>query len=560
MLAVSTRYRVTLLALAAVLATAAAPSYPAAAVEAAPVSGPEQAQGSGGAGAPSGPPQDASAAPRHGPPQELNGRTEGRDSLGPLVPLVTHRRGLAVIADFSNARLEDWHGAGIRSVAQLKDQLRRMAAHWAWLSHGLESFQWDVIRVTLPVELRPDAYAGWGEYRDAVASLVRQKVNVSAYDANHDGIIDSLWVIASSNGCTQCSFLIGGESRNAGANIFVDGQDSQSLAEGATGNFNHETAHTFGIPDLYGPYGTIAYLSIMADSWAIPPNGFTAYERTLLGWVKPQLVDRTQRKLSLYPRDDGVRAIRVPTTQPSEYFLIEYRRRPTSGFGSTAPVPYDGLAVYHVLEGSGQGSDPPLLKLEPADGSIAPGSAPGQTDFFYPGNPGMRLPAVLRSYFGNQEVFRLTNLRRTQDGGLTFDIKVAPRNSTPNILANPSFESGSGGVPSSWKSSAFQATAVFGVDTGIAKSGTRSASISAPTPNDASWYQAVSGLAPGQSYELCGWLRGKDVTTTADAGVGANVSVIGGFVRSEARSGTFDWTNPASYLKPKWPMFRLRVV
>jgi hypothetical protein len=70
------------------------------------------------------------------------------------VPLVTHRRGLAVIADFSNARLEDWHGAGIRSVAQLKDQLRRMAAHWAWLSHGLESFQWDVIRVTLPVELR----------------------------------------------------------------------------------------------------------------------------------------------------------------------------------------------------------------------------------------------------------------------------------------------------------------------------------------------------------------------------------------------------------------------
>ena len=117
-----------------------------------------------------------------------------------------------MIADFSNARLEDWHGAGIRSVAQLKDQLRRMAAHWAWLSHGLESFQWDVIRVTLPVELRPDAYAGWGEYRDAVASLVRQKVNVSAYDANHDGIINSLWVIASSNGCTQCSFLIGGES------------------------------------------------------------------------------------------------------------------------------------------------------------------------------------------------------------------------------------------------------------------------------------------------------------------------------------------------------------
>jgi hypothetical protein len=144
----------------------------------------------------------------------------GRDSLGRLVPLVAHRRGLAVIADFADARLEDWHGPGISSVAQLKGQLRRMEAHWAWLSHGLESFQWDVIRVTLPVDLRPDAYASWGEYRDAVASLARQKVDASAYDADHDGIIDSLWVIASSNGCTQCSFLIGGESRNAGANIF----------------------------------------------------------------------------------------------------------------------------------------------------------------------------------------------------------------------------------------------------------------------------------------------------------------------------------------------------
>jgi hypothetical protein len=72
MRALSTRYRVTLLALATVLATAAAPSCPSAAVEAAPVSGPEQAKGSGGVGTPSGRPRDASAAPRHGPPQELN--------------------------------------------------------------------------------------------------------------------------------------------------------------------------------------------------------------------------------------------------------------------------------------------------------------------------------------------------------------------------------------------------------------------------------------------------------------------------------------------------------
>lgn len=187
------------------------------------------------------------------PLYELRSRhADGRDYKGPLIQRVLHRKGLAVIADFSNARLEDWQGSGIRSVAQLKDQLRRMEEHWTWLSRGFESFHWDIIRITLPVELRPDAYPGWVEYREAVATLVRQEVNVSEYDANYDGVIDTVWVIASDNGCIECAFILGGSSQNAGANIFVDGQDSLSIVVGATGNFNHETAHTIGVPDLYG--------------------------------------------------------------------------------------------------------------------------------------------------------------------------------------------------------------------------------------------------------------------------------------------------------------------
>ena len=78
--------------------------------------------------------------------------------------------------------------------------------------------------------------------------------------------------------------------------------------------------------------------------------------------------------------NDTLAAVKVPTNKPAEYFLIEYRQRPSSGFGS-ADVYFNGLAVYHVVEGSSMSQDPPLLKLEPADGNIQPGQSTDPNDF-----------------------------------------------------------------------------------------------------------------------------------------------------------------------------------
>jgi hypothetical protein len=491
-----------------------------------------------------------SAAPRHGPPlHELESRKEGQDYKGRLAPLVVQRRGLAVVTDFSTARLEDWTGAGFTSVDQIEAQLRSMEEHWAWLSRGLESFHWDIIRVTLPVELRPDAYLHGGVFRDAVAPLIRQKVDASEYDSNSDDVIDTAWVIPSSAGCPECTFITDGTTANLGVTMFVDSQNSSSIKGGNTGNFNHEVGHTIGIQDLYGDYGTLSYLTLMDDSWALPPNDFSAYERLLLGWVKPQVISQTKRAISLSQPGDHMQAIRIPGARQSEYFLIEYRRRPTDGFGSTAPVAYDGLTVLHVLNGSTQGQDPPLLKLEPADGSNRPATTPTQTDFFYPGNPGMRLPAPFRSYFGGKEVFRLSHLKRTQGRGLAFDIEIAPKSAPANLLANPSFERGSGALADNWSTQAYQPSAAFNLDKAIVRTGKRSASISASAPNDAWWEQAVSGLTTGKSYALCGWLRGKNILPKA--AVGANVSVVGGFVASLGKTGTFDWTESCVTFKPE---------
>ncbi len=461
---------------------------------------------------------------------------------------VERRRGLAVIADFADSRLEDWQGPGIDNAGDLARQLRKMEAHWAWLSRGGEAFQWNIIRVTLPVNLSADAYPGWAEYRDAVGALIRAQVDVAKYDLDQDGVIDSAWVIASNQGMNY-DYLIGGASSNAGVNLFVDTQDSLSVVSGATGNFNHETAHTIGIPDLYGPYETLHYLTVMSDSWALPPQDFTAYERSLLDWVAPRRLARGSQEVRLSSSRRGMDAVRIDTSRPSEYFLVEYKRRPQAGFGSRAPA-YDGVVVYHVLEGSNQWMDPPLLKLEAADGFIAADAAPDLDDFLFPDNPAMQLPRVFRSYFGGAEVFRINRLRTTGRDGMRVDVQVAPRVPPVNGMVNGSFERGLDS-PAGWQASAWLPTSTFAWDAAVSRKGRRSVSISSGSPNDASWVQTQAQLVPGQAYEFCGWIRGEDIVTGPGAQIGANVSVMGGFVLSESLSGTFDWKQACVIFRPE---------
>jgi hypothetical protein len=274
----------------------------------------------------------------------------------------------------------------------------------------------------------------------------------------------------------------------------------------------------------------------------------------LLDWVKPRVIGQGAYQIHLSSNDQRMEVVRVSTSRASEYFLIEYRHRPDSGFGSNPlSLSYNGLAVYHVLENSNQGVDPPLLKLEAADGYIAPDTQPQLNDFLYPENPTMRRPFVLRSYFGGREVLRINNLQWAHDGGLVFDIKVSPIKTTPanNLLTNPSFEQGANAYPDAWQPSAFDPSAIFTWETRQpVKEGRRSVSILAATPNDASWIQTVSGLNPEQRYELCGWIRGKNIVTGADALVGANISVIEGST-SKSLSGTFDWSQACVIFRPE---------
>ena len=361
---------------------------------------------------------------------------------------------------------------------------------------------------------------------------------------NSDGVIDAMWLVVSS-GSEPVPFAIGGSSRNAGANLFVDGQASGSVVAGATGNFNHEVGHGLGLPDMYGPYSTMNKLTFMNDSWALPPQDFSAFERFKLGWVQPQTISATTRGVRLPSAQENMAALVIPSGHAAEYFLVELRDRPESGYGSAAPDDYRGLAVYHVLEGSSMWQDPPIVKLEPADGDIVPDSPLDPHDFVSPENPALLRPMVVRSYYGDgDEVFRISNVAWSDDG-LVFDVTVAPRTADQpptNLLANPSFETGGPAGPDSWASGSYLANdATFVWPSTTASDGTTSAALESVVGNDLRWTQTAGPLVQGEHYRLCGALKGQAVQGV-QADVGANVSLMGGFTRSDAISGTFDWT------------------
>lgn len=444
------------------------------------------------------------------------------------------RRGLCVVVDFADRHLEDWDGPGMRSLDDVTAQLGAMEAHWEWLSRGLEAMTWDVIRIELAHTLTDDAFPGWPEFREEVARLALDTVDLADYDVDSDGVLDAIFAVVASGG-TSPPYAIGGASQTGGANMFVDGQDSLSVIVGATGNFNHELAHSEQVPDLYGDYGTIGDLSLMASSWPLPPNDFSALERVRLGWVEPVVVDATTRDVVVPSANDHLFALRIPTQRPEEYFLLEYRKRPAAGYGSAA-FDHDGLAVYHVLEGSHANVDPPFMKLEPADGITAADYQPAPDDLASPDNPGQLDPWVVRSYFGDDPVFQLENVRR-RPGAIVVDVVMHPpgTSSAVELIANSSVETGPGG----WGTGGFLPDEATFTWASIGANGSsHSLQITSPAENDVQWVTRVTDVAPGRGHQLCGYLRGEDVT----GGRGATLSLAGTFEHTDGLYGTFDWT------------------
>lgn len=460
------------------------------------------------------------------------------------------RRGLAIVVDFADSRLEDWQEPpdstlppGFHDVGEIRTVLDQMTDHWEWLSRGTEKVVWGLTRIQLSEDFVANAFPAYPEFRRAV--MDRANVDPEEYDQDADGIIEGMWMIVSAKGHQGdepgYGYLSGGSALVGNVKSFVDNQGSFAVRYRRYGAFNHEFAHAVALPDLYGRYSTVNGLTLMGTGVEhVPADDLCAWGREQLGWLHPTVVTRSKHHVVVPSANDRLAALKVPTARPYEYFLIEYRKTPASGYGSLEP-PYDGLAVYHAFNPSTQNQNPPLLKLEPAGAPMFPEAEAEPQNLFYPENGTMTLPRVMRSYLTDAPVFRIDRVERTRRG-MAVDIEVLGDGgpiSAPNLVQNPSAEDGTDS-PDSWARGDNPATYLW--STTVAHTGTHSLSVSSQTPTDAEWHQHVDGLAPGQSYLLCGWLKGQDIVRYDTKRAGGTVSLSGSFDQAGPLDATFDWT------------------
>lgn len=478
-------------------------------------------------------------------------------------------RALAVIVDFADAKLEDYVNPKKNAIVSENDiriRTDEMSKHFKYLSAGTREIVWDIERTTLQQKRTPTAFKDWTVFRQAAVDSAKKHIDFSKYDFDGDGSVDAMWLIASVGATSdQYPYFMGGMSRHDGACVWVDGQGGDGYWESGIpiGNYNHELGHCLGLPDIYGDYDTLGHLSLMSDSWPIPPTAFSAYDRTLMSWTIPRVINASTKNVVLKPWEQGLEAVRIPTTRDFEYFLVEYRRQPSSGFGSTPKIGYDGLAIYHVydarLNSGGDGVYPPLIRLVRANGFNDPKSSDLKPEHFWsPENAKMLDAFEGISYLQNKPEVKINNIKRTSDNNLSFDVQILQPQlqESKNLLVNGDFEQASGNQPSAWNmvNSDAQRQLSWERDCGRNNSGCLRVQVAEEMADVAfwsRWQQSVSELQVGSTYELSGWVRGEGVHLANNSADGALLTVLGqNWIRSQSFvAGSFDWTHVAVTFK-----------
>ena len=195
-------------------------------------------------------------------------------------------------------------------------------------------------------------------------------VNFSRFDSNSDDMIDLVFVIFPGNNEAESDnpdeiwpmnddlgrlrkYYSGKRLGQVACYSEFSGSDRTITA--GIGTICHELLHTIGLPDLYDINGDaegsssplFGSISIM-DKGNLNNNGRTppwlgAVERELLGLLHTEDVE-AGRQYFLPSIEISNTALRIPTSNEGEYFLIEYR----SGSKWDAFTGGSGLLVYHI--------------------------------------------------------------------------------------------------------------------------------------------------------------------------------------------------------------------
>lgn len=204
----------------------------------------------------------------------------------------------------------------------------------------------------------------------ACAAEVAAGVDFSRFDSDSDNEIDMVFVIFPGNNEAESDnpqdiwpmnddlgrlkkYYSGKRLGKVACYSEFSGRDRSHSA--GIGTICHEILHTIGLPDLYDVNGEaegacnplFGSISIMdkgnLNNYGNTPPWLGAVERELLGLLYTEEVE-PGRHYYLPSIESSGMALKVSTSNPGEYFLIEYR----SGTKWDAHIGGSGLLVYHI--------------------------------------------------------------------------------------------------------------------------------------------------------------------------------------------------------------------
>ncbi len=232
----------------------------------------------------------------------------------------------------------------------------------------------------------------WHMVRDAVRILDAQGFDFTRFDADQDGRIDAIDIIHSGPAYETTGnrnyihshfapLMWNALRTHDGITIWAYhteaefGPDNRSPTQ--LGVIAHETAHFFGLPDLYDydydSAGLGLWCLMSSGAWAgdysdgSRPTHLSAWAKAKLGFVVPESIETRTEAKRLAPTEESASAVVIKGGLPGEqYFILENRRR----VGYDRYLPGEGLLIFHVDEerSSNDDQDHYLVDLEQADG------------------------------------------------------------------------------------------------------------------------------------------------------------------------------------------------
>lgn len=202
-------------------------------------------------------------------------------------------------------------------------------------------------------------------------NLLDDQIDFSEYDLDNDGLVDNIFLFYAGYGENAGGPVNSVWPHSTDLTEWGDFTPEELLFDGVTinhyactnewqayynqpdgiGVFCHEFSHVLGLPDLYDVYYMSGAFepgdySIMCSgsylNYSRTPPAYTIYERTALGWMRPQDIQGP----GLYRLDNIAtnNGAIIRSNFETEYYLLECREKT----GWDTYIPGEGMLVWHI--------------------------------------------------------------------------------------------------------------------------------------------------------------------------------------------------------------------